>query len=76
MPKVYKCSSLLKYQRQTVNPTVMSPDDIRTRTRDVVDTISQEIMSRSSLEGIIKEFNLYTEMRQKCSHGGCGRYHA
>lgn len=65
MPKVYKCSSLLKYQRQTVNPTVMSPDDIRTRTRDVVDTVSQEIMSRSSLETIIKEFNLYSEMRQK-----------
>jgi len=64
-PKVYKCSSLLKYQRQTVNPTVMSPDDIRTRTRDVVDTVSQEIMSRSSLEGIIKEYDLYTEMRKR-----------
>ena len=64
MPKVYKCSSLIKYQRQSVNPTAMSPDDIRTRTKDVVDTVSQQIMSRTSLEGIIEEFDLYAEMRE------------
>jgi len=63
-PKIYKSSAVLKYQRQSVNPTAMSPDDVRTRTRDVVDTISQQIMSRSSLEDIIKEFDLYPGMRQ------------
>ena len=63
MPKVYKSAALIKYQRQSVNPTAMSPDDIRTRTRDVVDTVSQQIMSRTSLEGIIKEFELYLKMR-------------
>ena len=60
MPKVYQCSALIKYQRQTINPTAMSPDDIRTRTRDVVDTVSQQIMSRTSLESLIKEFDLYS----------------
>ncbi len=65
MPKIYKCSSLIKYQRQSVNPTAMSPDDIRTRTKDVVDTVSQQIMSRTSLEGIIEEFDLYTELREE-----------
>ena len=63
-PKVYRSSALLKYQRQSVNPTVMSPDDIRTQTRDVVDTVSQQIMSRTSLEAIIKEFDLYPGMQQ------------
>jgi len=42
----------------------MSPDDIRTRTRDVVDTVSQQIMSRTSLETIIREFDLYAGVRQ------------
>lgn len=65
MPKVYKCSSLIKYQRQSVNPTAMSPDDNRTRTKDVVDTVKEQIMSRTSLEGIIKEFDLYPDIRQK-----------
>ena len=64
MAKIYKSSSLIKYQRQSINPTAMSPDDIRTRTRDVVNTVSQQIMSRTSLEGIIKEFDLYTDMQK------------
>lgn len=65
MPKIYKCSSLIKYQRQSVNPTAMSPDDIKTRTKDVVDTLNEQIMSRTSLEGIIEEFDLYTDMRKE-----------
>ncbi|MHB8790258.1 MAG: GumC family protein [Desulfobulbaceae bacterium] len=63
-PKIYKSTALIKYERHSVNPSVMSPDDIRTSTKDVVETITQQIMSRSSLEGIIKEFGLYTDMQQ------------
>ena len=63
-PKVYKSTALIKYERQSVNPSAMSPDDIRTSTRDVVETISQQIMSRSSLENIIKEFGLYTNLQK------------
>ena len=62
-PKVYQCTSLIKYQRQSINPTRMSPDDVRSQTRDVVSTISQQITSRTSLEGIIKEFDLYSGAR-------------
>ncbi|MCJ7601580.1 MAG: Wzz/FepE/Etk N-terminal domain-containing protein [Desulfobulbaceae bacterium] len=62
-PKVYQCTSLIKYQRQQVNPTAMSPDDVKSRTQEVVSTISQQITSRSSLEAMIKEFDLYAEMR-------------
>lgn len=62
-PKVYQCTSLIQYQRQQVNPTAMSPDDVRSRTSEVVSTVSQQITSRSSLEGMIKEFDLYAEMR-------------
>ena len=64
MPKIYKCSSLIKYQRQTINPTAMSPDDVRTRTKDAVDTVTQQIMSRTSLETIVEDFDLYTDMRK------------
>lgn len=63
-PKVYKSTALIKYERNSVNPSVMSPDDIRTSTKDVVETFNQQIMSRSSLEGIIKEFDLYTDMQK------------
>lgn len=62
-PKIYKSSSLIKYQRQTVNPTLMSPDDNRTRSREVVSTVNQQITSRSSLESIINEYDLYKGMR-------------
>lgn len=64
MPKIYRSTALIKYQRQSVNPSAMSPDDIKTKTEDVVETISQQIMSRSSLEGIIKEFGLYADLQQ------------
>ena len=62
-PKVYLCESLIKYQRQRINPTQMSPDDIRSGTREVVATVSQQITSRTSLEALIKEFDLYATAR-------------
>ena len=45
----------------------MSPDDLRTRTKDVVEAVSQQIMSRSSLEEIIKDFSLYKGMQRSMS---------
>lgn len=62
-PKVYQCTSLIQYQRQQINPTAMSPDDVRSRTEEVVSTVSQQITSRSSLEAMINEFDLYAGMR-------------
>ena len=63
-PKVFQCTSLIKYQRQSINPTRMSPDDVRSRTREVVSTVSQQITSRTSLERMIKEFDLYPGARR------------
>ncbi len=62
-PKIYQCTSLIQYQRQRINPTAMSPDDVRTRTREVVSTVSQQVTSRTSLEKMIKDFDLYAGMR-------------
>ena len=62
-PKRYKATSLMKYQRQRVNPTRMSPDDVRSQTQEVVSTVSQQVTSRTSLENIIVQHNLYPQMR-------------
>ncbi|OKY75659.1 MAG: hypothetical protein BM485_08035 [Desulfobulbaceae bacterium DB1] len=62
-PKVYQCTSLIQYQRQQINPASMSKDDIKSKTSEVVATVSQQITSRSNLEAMIKEFDLYAEMR-------------
>jgi len=62
-PKVYESTSLLIYQSQKVNPSQMSPDD-EARIQDVVSTLSQIVISRNSLEKIIKELGLYAELRQ------------
>jgi polysaccharide biosynthesis transport protein len=63
-PKVYQCQSMIKYQRQRINPSQMSPDDLRSGTREAVSTVSQQITSRTSLEALIKEFDLYAEARR------------
>ena len=63
-PKVYQATSLLIYEKKAVNPSKMSPD-IKDRVREIVSTLMQQVTSRSSLEKIIKDFNLYPEMREK-----------
>jgi len=63
-PKVYKATSLLIYEKQAVNPSKMSPD-VKARTREIVSTLMQQVTSRTSLEKIIKEFDLYSNMREE-----------
>jgi polysaccharide chain length determinant protein (PEP-CTERM system associated) len=62
-PKIYQSSSLLSYQQQKINPNVMSPD-IQANLRDIVNTLSQIVISRSNLEKLIKELNLYPQQRK------------
>jgi polysaccharide biosynthesis transport protein len=62
-PKVYQASALIMYQQQQVNPTRMSPD-VQTRFLEMVNTVSQQVTSRSNLEELIKINNLYPGMRQ------------
>ena len=61
--KVYQASSLLIYQRQSINPTRMSPD-VKTRTREMISTLTQQVTSRTSLEKIITKINLYPGLRE------------
>jgi polysaccharide chain length determinant protein (PEP-CTERM system associated) len=62
-PKEYQSSSLLSYQRQGVSPNKLSPD-MQTGIRDIVNTLSQIVTSRTNLEQIITEVDLYPEERK------------
>lgn len=63
-PKVYQSSSLLSYQSQKISPNKQSPD-VDSRVSDIVGTLSQIVMSRTNLEKVIKDFDLYPELRKK-----------
>jgi len=62
-PKIYQSSASLMYQQQRINPSKMSPDDERNM-GDMVNSISQQVMSRSSLERVIREHGLYPAMME------------
>jgi polysaccharide chain length determinant protein (PEP-CTERM system associated) len=57
-PKRYLASALLSYQEQKVNPAKLSPD-VQEKIREMVSTLSQIVTSRTNLENVIKQFNLY-----------------
>lgn len=63
-PKVYEATALLSYQQQAINPARMSPDE-QARIRDIVSTLTQIVTSNSSLERIIDEMGLYSELKQR-----------
>ncbi len=63
-PKVYQSASLLSYQQQTVSPSKMTADVV-SRIRDIVSTLTQIVTSRTNLEKLIVDLNLYPEARQK-----------
>ena len=64
-PKVYESTALLIYQQAKINPGSKMTPDVQTQTREMVATLTQQVTSRSSLEAIIKQFDLYQGMRQK-----------
>lgn len=64
LPKQYRASALLSYQRQKINPSKMSPD-LQEKINEMVSTLTQLVTSRTDLEKMIKEFALYQEQRKK-----------
>jgi polysaccharide chain length determinant protein (PEP-CTERM system associated) len=63
LPKVYKATTLILVQPQKVPESYVRPtitDSVASR----LNTISQEILSRTRLEKVIEEFNLYSEARR------------
>jgi polysaccharide chain length determinant protein (PEP-CTERM system associated) len=63
-PKVYQATSLLSYEQQKINPNKMSPDVV-SRIKDIVSSLTQIVTSRTNLEKIIVDLNLYPEERKK-----------
>jgi polysaccharide chain length determinant protein (PEP-CTERM system associated) len=69
LPKVYKTTTLILVQPQRVPESYVRPtitDSVANR----LNTISQEILSRTRLEKVIEEFNLYSDMRNKAPMEG------
>ncbi len=62
-PKTYQASALIRYQQQSINPSKMSPD-VKTRLQDMVSTVTKQVTSRTSLEKLIKNSNLYSGLRK------------
>ena len=63
LPKVYKATTLILVQPQRVPENYVRPtitDSVAGR----LNTISQEILSRTRLEKVIQEFNLYSDIRK------------
>jgi len=63
-PKVYESTASIIYQQQKINPSKLSQNEEK-RIDEMVNTVTQQVVSRTSLEKIIQEFNLYPEMREK-----------
>ncbi|MEI9479095.1 MAG: Wzz/FepE/Etk N-terminal domain-containing protein, partial [Deltaproteobacteria bacterium] len=62
LPKVYKAATLILVQPQTV-PENYVRSTITDSVVSRLNTISQEILSRTRLEKVINEFNLYSDIR-------------
>ena len=58
-PRVYESAALIIYQRAKINPGSKFTPNVQRRTREMISTLTQQVTSRSSLEGIIKQFALY-----------------
>lgn len=64
LPKVYKATTLILVQPQSVPESYVRPT-VTATVMDRLNTISQEILSRTRLEKVILEFKLYEDLRKK-----------
>jgi len=63
-PKIYQATALLSYQEQTIGTSQISPEVVN-KLRDLTSTLMQIVTSRTSLEKIIVDLDLYREARQR-----------
>ena len=66
LPKAYKATTLILVQPQAV-PESYVRSTITDSVANRLNTISQEILSRTRLEKVIQEFTLYADLRNKIS---------
>jgi polysaccharide chain length determinant protein (PEP-CTERM system associated) len=64
LPKIYRATTVILVQPQSV-PEKFIQSTITATVMDRLNTISQEILSRTRLEKIIQEFNLYADLRKR-----------
>jgi len=64
LPRTYKATTLILVQSQEI-PQNYVQSTIRVGMEERVSTIAQEVLSRSNLENIIKEMNLFNQQRKK-----------
>jgi len=66
LPKMYRATTLILVTRQKVPESFVRPT-VTSRIEDRLQSISQEIMSRTRLEQVISEFKLYAEETKSLS---------
>ena len=64
LPRAYKATTLILVQPQRVPENYVRPT-ITASVADRLNTIGQEILSRTRLEKVIQEFNLFSDIRSK-----------
>ncbi|HTK89145.1 MAG TPA: XrtA system polysaccharide chain length determinant [Verrucomicrobiae bacterium] len=67
LPTFYRSTVLVMVERQQV-PETFVPSTVTSEIETRLHTISQEILSRSRLEGLIARFNLYPSERKQASN--------
>ena len=66
LPKIYRADTLILVQPHIVPESYVRPT-ITTSIADRLNTVSQEILSRTTLEKVIHALNLYPDLRTKAS---------
>jgi len=63
IPRAYQSSASIIYKEQNINPSRMAPDE-GMQVQEMVNTVTQQVLSRTNLEKVIKNFNLYADMQK------------
>ncbi len=72
LPNWYRSETLILVVPQRVPETYVR-STVTTRIEDRLQSISQQILSRTRLERVIQDFELYPSERAAQPHGGCRR---
>ena len=64
LPKLYEANTMILVQPQRVPEKIVTPV-VDTSIENRINTISQQILSRSNLERVIEKFNLFPESKQR-----------
>jgi len=63
IPRTYQSSASIIYKEQNINPSRLAPEE-GLQIREMVNTVTQQVLSRTNLEKIIKDFNLYADLQK------------